>query len=112
ESKAILFSGNNYSLEWRKEAATRGLPILDSSAEALSVFADKKATKFLVDSKALNAEEIEARYHIYVERYVTTLEIENTALAELIREFVIPAVEKQLERSYAIGRDIATPVLK
>ncbi len=96
ETKAIRFEGNGYSKEWRAEAKKRGLPILNTTPEALKVFNNKKATQFLVDTKVLSAEEIASRFHINVERYVKTLDIENMTLAELVKGSVIPAVEKQL----------------
>lgn len=96
ETKAIRFEGNGYSKEWRAEAKKRGLPILNTTPEALKVFNDKKATQFLVDTKVLSAEEISSRFHINVERYIKTLDIENMTLAELVKGAVIPAVEKQL----------------
>lgn len=96
QTKAIRFEGNGYSQEWRTEAKKRGLPILNTSAEALNVLHNKKATQFLVDTKVLSTEEIQSRYHINVERYVKTLDIEFGTLAELTQTFVIPALEKQL----------------
>lgn len=96
ETKQIRFEGNGYSQEWRAEAKKRGLPILNTSAEALNVLNDKKATQFLIDTKVLSLEEIQSRYHINVERYIKTLDIEFDTLSELTQTFVIPALEKQL----------------
>ncbi len=96
ETKAIRFEGNGYSPEWRNEAKKRGLPILNTTPEALKVFNNKKATQFLVDTKVLSQEEIASRYHINVERYVKTLDIEFMTLTELVKGFVVPAVEKQI----------------
>ena len=96
ETKAIRFEGNGYSQEWRNEAKKRGLPILNSTPDALKVFNDKKATQFLVDTKVLSQEEIASRFHINVERYVKTLDIEFMTLNELVKGFVIPAIEKQI----------------
>ncbi len=96
ETKAIRFEGNGYSQEWRTEAKKRGLPILNTTPEALKVFNNKKATQFLVDTKVLSQEEIASRYHINVERYVKTLDIEFMTLNELVKGFVVPAVEKQI----------------
>jgi glutamine synthetase len=96
ETKAVRFEGNGYSEEWKVEAKKRGLPILNSSAEALEVLNDTKLTKFLVETKVLSAEEIASRYHIAVERYVKTLEIEMGTTLELVSSYVIPAVEKQM----------------
>jgi glutamine synthetase len=99
ESKAIRFEGNNYSLEWQQEAAKRQLPILGSTAEALGVLNTPKAVEFLVRRKILSEPEIASRYHIAVERYNKTVEIELGTLAELVGTYVVPAVEKQLARS-------------
>lgn len=96
ETKNIRFSGNGYSDEWKTEAKKRGLPILNTTPDAIEIFKDKKATQFLVDTNVLTAEEIASRYHIAVERYVKTLEIEHLTLIELAQTYVIPAVEKQI----------------
>ena len=95
-SKAVRFEGNGYSDEWKAQAKKRGLPILSSSAEALEVFNDTKATDFLVQQKVFSKEELASRYHINVERYVKTLDIELLTLIELTSSHVIPAVERQL----------------
>ena len=110
--KAIAFGGNNYSAEWRKEAKARGLPILDTTADALGVFGDKEAVQFLIDTRVLSADEISARQHIQIERYVTTLEIENATMIELVKEHVIPAVEKQLINTYGVAKEIQSASLK
>ncbi len=96
ETKNIRFSGNGYSDEWKTEAKKRGLPILNTTPDALEVFKDKKAVQFLVDTNVLTSEEIASRYHIAVERYVKTLEIEHLSLIELAQTYVVPAVEKQI----------------
>jgi len=111
-SKGVLFSGNGYSAEWRAEAKKRKLPILDTSADALSVFGDAKAAKFLVDTKVFSEEELASRYHVAIERHVTTLEIEFLTLSEIIREHVIPAVEKQLTVTAGVATGATTAELR
>ena len=112
ETKAIRFEGNGYSQEWRNEAKKRGLPVLNTTPEALKVFNNKKATQFLVDTKVLSQEEISSRFHINVERYVKTLDIEFMTLAELVKGFVIPAVEKQLIQTGSAHDAIKSAPLK
>ena len=102
ENSSILFSGNNYSQEWRDEAKRRGLPIIDSAADAFNVWSDEKKTQFLISSKVLTRDELQARYLIGMERYVKTLEIELETTAELVTEFIVPAVEKQLLQTNAV----------
>lgn len=96
ESKAVRFEGNGYSEEWKVEAKKRGLPILNTTAEALEVLKDIKACSYLIDEKVFSKEELHSRYHIMVERYVKTLDIETDTLVELVNTYVVPAVEKQL----------------
>ncbi len=98
ETKSIRFAGNGYSDEWKADAKKRGLPILNTTPDALEILKDKKLTQFLVDTKVLSKEEIESRYHIAVERYVKTLDIEHTSLLELTSTYIIPALEKQMNQ--------------
>jgi glutamine synthetase len=101
ETKTVRFEGNNYSEEWQKEAKKRGLPVLQSSVEAYEVFNTPKAVEFLVRTNTLTKQEIHSRYHISVERYNKTIEIELHTIAEMVTGTVIPAVEEQLRRSHA-----------
>jgi glutamine synthetase len=103
ESKGVLFSGNGYSQEWRDEAKRRGLPIFDTSSDAFAVWKDAKATEFLVSQKVLSRDEITARYVVNLERFAKTVEIELQTLGELVDEYVVPALETQLGRTYAVA---------
>jgi len=112
ESKKVRFDGNGYSQEWRDEAASRGLPILKSTADAIEVYKDTKKTAFLTEMKVLSSEEIMSRYHISVERYVKTIDIEIDTLLEMTQTIVIPAVEKQLMALSTTHQNIVSSTLK
>lgn len=112
ETKTIRFAGNGYSDEWKAEAKKRGLPILNTTPDALEVLKDKKLTQFLVDTKVLTREEIESRYHIAVERYVKTLDIEHTALLEMASTYIIPTLEVQMQRLGEAHEAMTSPALK
>tara|TARA_B110001454_G_scaffold219199_1_gene251704 strand:+ start:5821 stop:8043 length:2223 start_codon:yes stop_codon:yes gene_type:complete len=112
ESKKVRFDGNGYSQEWRDEAAARGLPILKSTADALEMYKDTKMTTFLTETKVLSSEEIMSRYHISVERYIKTIDIEIDTLLEMTQTFVIPAVEKQLMTLTTTHQSITSSSLK
>ncbi len=112
ETKAIRFSGNGYSDEWKAEAKKRGLPILNTTPEALEVLKDKKLTQFLIDTKVLSREEIDSRYHIAVERYVKTLDIEHTAMLEMTSTYIIPTLEKQMRQLGEAQQAMTSPALK
>jgi glutamine synthetase len=112
ESKTVRFDGNGYSQEWRDEAKRRGLPILNNTAQALPVLKDEKITSFLVEQKVLTREEIASRFHIMVERYNKTLEIEAFSLFEMVTNQIIPAVETQLSAFYKTLEGIQSKGLK
>ncbi len=112
ENKGILFSGNNYSSEWREEAKRRGLPIIDSAADAFAYWNNEKATEFLVATSVLSREEIQSRYVVQMERYIKTLEIELDTTVTLVNEYVVPAVENQLKRSQDVVREVRSEALK
>lgn len=112
ENEGVLFSGNNYSVEWRDEAKRRGLPIIASAAEGLAVWNNEKATAFLISAKTLTRDEIVSRYHINMERYIKQSEIELETTLQLVKEYVIPAVEQQLARTYAVVSGAKLEALK
>jgi glutamine synthetase len=96
ETKNIRFEGNNYSKEWQREAKKRGLPIFDTTVESLEVLNRKDSVEFLTRMGVLTAAEIASRYHVAIERYVKTVEIEIATLVEMAGQYVIPILEKQL----------------
>ena len=91
ETKSIRFEGNNYSAEWVKEAKRRGLPNISSTCEALKALEEKKNIALFEKYKVFSAEEIIARYHIWVHTYNTVLEIEANTLNEMVNASVVPA---------------------
>jgi glutamine synthetase len=91
ETAAIRFEGNNYSEEWVKEAAKRGLPNLRRSPEALEQLTTKQSRALLTKLGVFNKAELESRYHVRLERYVKDMLIEMHTLKEMIDTLVLPA---------------------
>jgi glutamine synthetase len=91
ETASIRFEGNNYSEEWVKEAAKRGLPNLRRTPEALEQLVSRPARTLLNKLGILNKAELESRYHVRLERYVKDILIEMHTLKEMIDTLVIPA---------------------
>jgi glutamine synthetase len=112
ENKSILHSGNSYSQAWEEEAKRRGLVESKTTYEGLSVLLDSRETSFLAATKVLSSEEVLARYRVRMEQYQKRLEIENATLAEMIVEFVIPAIEQQLKLSHSVLEKTLTSTLK
>ena len=92
ETAAIRFEGNNYSEEWVKEAAKRGLPNLRRAPEALAQMVTKQSRKLLTSLNILSDEELDSRYHVRLERYIKDMLIEMHTLREMVDTMVLPAV--------------------
>ncbi|MFZ4626965.1 MAG: glutamine synthetase III [Blastocatellia bacterium] len=94
ETKAIRFEGNNYSDEWVVEAEKRGLANLRKTPEALAQLATEEAKALFTKAGVYTVEELEARYHLELERYIKDLEIEVACLDEMVSTLVLPAAYK------------------
>lgn len=92
ESKAICFEGNNYSEEWKAEAATRGLNNFPTTPEALDVLGQKLAQDFYSKSGVMSNVELEAFHAVQLHSYCTKLDIEAKTLEEIVVTQVLPAV--------------------
>jgi glutamine synthetase len=91
ETSAVRFEGNNYSAEWAKEAAKRGLLNLKRAPEALAQLVTKHAKKCVVGLGILTEPELESRYHVRLERYIKDMLIELHTLREIVDTMVLPA---------------------
>jgi len=91
ESASIRFEGNNYSEDWVKEAAKRGLPNLRRSPEALEQLLSKDSRALLTKLGVFTKPELESRYHVRLERYIKDMLIEANTLREIIDTIVLPA---------------------
>ncbi len=91
-SRAILFEGNNYSDEWRDEAAKRGLGNHTNTPEALDVLSSDLGKEFYSKSGVMGAVELDAYYNVQLHIYCTKLNIEAQTMQELVNSFVMPAV--------------------
>mgnify|MGYP000994385678 FL=1 len=104
KSKPILFEGNNYSDEWKAEAAKRGLNNFAATPEALDVLDSKLAVDFYGKSRVMNRVELEAFYAVQLHSYCTKLSIEAKSLEEIVHSMVMPAVVRyQTELADNIG---------
>lgn len=90
--KPILFEGNNYSDEWKEEAARRGLSNHANTPEALAVLGTKQAEDFYGKSGVLSKTELDALLNVQLHAYCTKLDIEAKTLAELVHTSIMPAI--------------------
>ena len=91
ETAPVRFEGNNYSEEWVKDAAKRGLPNLRRTPESLMQLVTKQSEKLLTSLGILSDEELHSRYHVRLERYIKDMLIELHTLREMVDTIVLPA---------------------
>lgn len=91
-SQAVVFNGDGYSDEWLKEAEKRGLPNLRTTADALPLFISKKDNEFLTKQEIYSTGELEMRYNVLLERYITLRQIEFGTLIGMVNQNVIQAI--------------------
>lgn len=95
-NKHVVFNGDGYSEEWHAEAEKRGLVNLRTTPDALpAIIADSTITAF-DNYGVLDARELEARYEVLAEQYVTKLNIEAETAASIARTQILPAAVRYL----------------
>ncbi len=92
EHRRIVFNGNNYSEEWREEAARRGLAERRTTPEAISHYLDEKNVDLFARHGIFTREEVASRSEILYENYVKTVHIEALTMADMVRREIAPAV--------------------
>ncbi len=92
EHKRILFSGNNYSKEWEREAKKRGLLNLKSTVDALPLYTQAKNIELFTKHKVLSENEIHSRMEILLENYSNIIHIEALTAIDIARKHIIPSV--------------------
>jgi glutamine synthetase len=104
DNKRIIFNGNNYSDEWEKEAAKRGLLNLRTSVEAYPELMKPDVVKAFEKYGVLNERELRARYDVAIEQYNKTVNIEAQLMVLLANRYILPAAyqyQSQLAQSVA-----------
>ena len=90
--KRILFSGNNYSKEWEREAKKRGLLNLKSTVDALVLYPAEKNVELFEKHKVLSKQEINSRTEILLENYSNIVHIEALTAIDMAWKEITPAI--------------------
>jgi len=108
----VIFNGNNYSAEWPKEAAKRGLPNVTNAVDALKAFVTDKSLKLFEKYKVISHKEMHSRYDIYVDAYAKQLCIEALVAIDMVKKQFIPAAAEYatfLAESIASFKAVSVP---
>jgi len=103
EHKRIIFNGNNYAVEWEKDAKKRKLLNLKNTVDALPQLVTKEAVALLERYKILNGREIHARYEVFLENYNKTINVEGQLMVLMANRYIMPAA---LEYQKRIGQSV------
>ncbi len=108
ENKRIIFNGNNYSKEWEKDAAKRGLLNLKNTVDALPQLISKEVVGIFEKYKVLNERELHARYEIMLEQFNKTVNIEGQLMVLMANRYILPAAfeyQRQVASSVAAVKE-------
>ncbi|HEX9754880.1 MAG TPA: glutamine synthetase III [Gemmatimonadales bacterium] len=94
QHKRVIFDGDNYTPEWHKEAAKRGLPILQDSVEAFPILSQKKSVELFRKYGVLSRLELDSRTHVAIEKFVKQITIEAETMTNMARTMILPAALK------------------
>jgi glutamine synthetase len=96
DNKQIIFGGDNYSEEWHSEAEQRGLLDLRATPDALPYLVADDTVSLFSNYGVLSQRELESRYEVFLEQYVTKLNIEAETAASIARTMLLPAAARHL----------------
>ncbi|TFH23237.1 MAG: glutamine synthetase type III [Bacteroidia bacterium] len=97
-SKAIRFEGDNYSDNWVKEAAKRGLTNITDVPEALAAYLSDKTKKLFYGLGIFTETELEGRAEVMFEEYTKKIQIEARVLGDLSINHIVPTAVKYQNR--------------
>jgi glutamine synthetase len=102
--KRIIFNGNGYSMEWQREAGKRGLLNLKNTVDALPELVKPDVVKTFEKFKVLTERELHARYEVFMETYVKTINVEAQLMVLMANRYILPAA---LEYQKRIAESVA-----
>jgi len=95
-NRQIVFGGDNYDEGWHSEADKRGLLNLRTTPDALPQLISKPTVGLFSKYGVLSIREIEARYEVLAEQYVTNVNIEAETAASIARTMILSAATRHL----------------
>jgi glutamine synthetase len=95
-NKQIVFGGDNYSEDWHTEAQQRGLLNLTATPDAMPFLVSDETQELFSNYGVLSERELESRYEVFLEQYVTKLNIEAETAASIARTLLIPAAARYI----------------
>ena len=111
-NSGVVFGGDNYSGNWHVEAERRGLPNLAQTPDALPHLIADGTVEAFETYKVLTRRELQARYEVSVEQYVTKINIEGETAASIARTMLVPAAVRYLGELTLAGEGTGLATLR
>ena len=105
EHKRIVFGGDNYDEEWHAEAEQRGLKNLRTTPDALPEVLSDQTVQAFGKYEVLNHRELESRYEVWLEQYITRANIEAETALSIARTMLLPAAMRHIALAESAGLD-------
>ena len=95
-NKQVVFDGDGYSEDWHAEAKRRGLLDLPTTADALPYLVTDDTETVFSNYGVLSPRELESRYEVMLDQYITTINIEAETAADMAKTMLLPAAARHL----------------
>ncbi len=96
EHRRIVFNGNGYSEEWRREAERRGLTNLPTAVDAFPALTAEKNVRLFEAHGVMSEVELASRREIMFENYEKIINIEACTMIDMAMKDYIPAVNNYI----------------
>ncbi len=107
ETKNVRFEGNNYSDEWKEEAAKRGLPNAVNTPAALEFYLKPETVALFSDYEVLSEKELLSSVDIKLETYNKIREIEYKTAVDMARSMILPVIAVHLSSIASAAQSVA-----
>ncbi len=98
QHKRIIFNGDGYSEEWKKEAKKRGLLNLPTTVDAMPTVLLKKNIDLFERHGIYTEAEVRSRYEINLDVYSKTINIEAQTMIEMALRQILPSVNRYVKQ--------------
>lgn len=88
----IIFNGNGYDDEWKKEAQNRGLVEYKDSLSVYDILTNKEIIDLFETTKVLDKNELTLRRSTLIKNYIEASLLEAKTLSEMLNKFVFPSL--------------------
>ena len=107
--ETILFDGNGYTEEWKKEAEKRGLDTESCVPKMFTAFTEHESVEMFHRTGVYTVKELIARNEVKWETYVKKVQIEARVIGRMATNHVIPAAleyKTRLLKSVSLSKEI------